>query len=600
MSVLAIVAFPSPAWTTLGAPLANDLWQSTLFAGIAGLLTLAFKENRADVRYWLWFSASVKFLFPFSLLVALGSRMGASTRPANGQHGLSFVVQQIGQPFATASRGHFAAPVAAGASEVAVRILPDLLLIVWCVGSAAVLFSWWRRWRRVSAAMRTGSCISARREFEILQALRALCGISGRVELVTCQSAVEPGIIGMLHPVVALPAGIAGQLSDAQLASIMIHELCHFRRRDNLTAAIHMCVEAIFWFHPLLWWLGTRLVDERERACDEEVLRLGSDPQTYAEGILKVCEFYLESPLFCAAGVTGSNLKKRMEAIMTHRIASKLNFAGKSLLTVTAAAALLGPVGIGLLNPVASRAQSESTPAVTPALAVVEIKPSTAMGNTINVRRLDHTDSPSELQAIGITLPLLVALAYDVNNFQVSGGPEWATSAKYDVEVRTAGDQQLLPAVQAALAGQFKLAIHHETKDRPAYELVVGDGGSKLKEVPSGDVSPAKSRIWLVPLGHLEAKQVSMSLLAKALSSQTGRPVIDKTGLTGVYDFTLDWDVAPISFDQASKMEFVPSPATIASLVAAVPQQLGLQLNEQSAPLDTIVIDYAAPLAGNQ
>ncbi|MGB9067843.1 MAG: M56 family metallopeptidase, partial [Candidatus Acidiferrales bacterium] len=341
MSVVAIVAFPSLAWTTLGVELANHLWQSTLFVGMAGLLALALRKNGAHVRYGLWFAASVKFLFPFSLLVALGSRMDALARPANSPHGLSFVVQQISQPFATASRGPFAAPIAAGASESAVRILPSLLLIVWCVGSTAVLFSWWRRWGRVSAAVRSGPRVTAGREFEILQDLRARCGIAGRVELVTCQSAVEPGIIGTLHPVVVLPAGIAGKLSDAQLASIMTHELCHFRRRDNLTAAIHMCVEAIFWFHPLLWWLGARLVDERERACDEEVLRLGSDPQTYAEGILKVCEFYLESPLFCAAGVTGSNLKKRMEAIMTHRISSKLNLAGKFLLTMTAAAALL-------------------------------------------------------------------------------------------------------------------------------------------------------------------------------------------------------------------------------------------------------------------
>jgi bla regulator protein BlaR1 len=419
MSLVAIVAFPSPAWTPLGVPLANHLWQSTLFAGIAGLLALALRKNRAHVRYGLWFAASVKFLFPFSPLVALGSRMGALARPANSPRGLSFVVQRIGQPFATASRGPLAAPVAAGAFESAVRILPNLLLIVWCIGSAAVLFSWWRRWRRVSAAVRTGSHVTAGREFEILQDLRVRYGIAGRVELVTCQSAVEPGIIGTLHPVVVLPAGIAGELSDAQLASIMTHELCHFRRRDNLTAAIHMCVEAIFWFHPLLWWLGARLIDERERACDEDVLQLGSDPQSYAEGILKVCEFYLVSPLFCAAGVTGSNLKKRLEAIMTHRISSKLNLAGKLLLTTTAAAALLGPVGMGLLNPLASRAQSESTSAVTSAAATVEIKPSTAVGNTIDVRRLDHTASPSELTAIGITLPLLVALAYDVNNFQV-------------------------------------------------------------------------------------------------------------------------------------------------------------------------------------
>jgi hypothetical protein len=67
-------------------------------------------------------------------------------------------------------------------------------------------------------------------------------------------------------------------------------------------------------------------LEERERACDEEVLMQGAEPQVYAEGILNVCKFYVESPLACVAGVTGSNLKKRIEEIMTHRIARKLNF----------------------------------------------------------------------------------------------------------------------------------------------------------------------------------------------------------------------------------------------------------------------------------
>ena len=74
-----------------------------------------------------------------------------------------------------------------------------------------------------------------------------------------------------------------------------------------------MVVQAIFWFHPLVWWIGARLVDERERACDEDVIRLGSEPEVYAESILKTCEFYVESPLACVAGVTGSDLKKRIE-----------------------------------------------------------------------------------------------------------------------------------------------------------------------------------------------------------------------------------------------------------------------------------------------
>ena len=101
---------------------------------------------------------------------------------------------------------------------------------------------------------------------------------------------VEPGVFGIFRPVLLLPEGIAERLDQAQLEAILAHELCHIRRRDNLTAAIHMAVQATFWFHPLVWWLGARLVDERERACDEEVLRLGNKPQVYAEGILNVCK----------------------------------------------------------------------------------------------------------------------------------------------------------------------------------------------------------------------------------------------------------------------------------------------------------------------
>jgi beta-lactamase regulating signal transducer with metallopeptidase domain len=107
----------------------------------------------------------------------------------------------------------------------------------------------------------------------------------------------------MLRPSVVLPGErFAGPccgvltLDEPPAGTWLICELCHVRYRDNLTAAIHMFVETVFWFHPLVWWMGMRMVRERERACDEEVLRRGSEPRVYAEGILSVCELYVESP----------------------------------------------------------------------------------------------------------------------------------------------------------------------------------------------------------------------------------------------------------------------------------------------------------------
>ena len=144
-----------------------------------------------------------------------------------------------------------------------------------------------------------------------------------------------------------MPAGIASHLAPAQLDAILAHELCHWRRRDNLTAVLHMLVEVLFWFHPLVWWLGGRLVVERERACDESVIQSGRDREIYAEGILKVCQHYVELPS-CAAGVSGGLLKKRIEGIMTNPILSKLPIAKRCLLSSAALIVLATPIALGL------------------------------------------------------------------------------------------------------------------------------------------------------------------------------------------------------------------------------------------------------------
>jgi uncharacterized protein (TIGR03435 family) len=142
------------------------------------------------------------------------------------------------------------------------------------------------------------------------------------------------------------------------LKAIIAHEMCHVRRHDNLTSAIHMLVEAIFWFHPALWWIGTRLVEERERACDEAVLQSGNDAHVYAEGILNVCKLYFESPLACVSGVTGSDLKKRIVRIVTERVARKLDFSRKLLLSVAGLIAVASPLVFGLVHVATVQAQS--------------------------------------------------------------------------------------------------------------------------------------------------------------------------------------------------------------------------------------------------
>ncbi len=331
--------------------LANHLWQSTLFAGAAALLTLGFRRNRASVRYWLWMAASVKFLMPFSLLIAIGSQLEWRPAVASVKPELVSTVQEIGQPFAPVASAAESLPPSPAEASTARDIsssvgLKEILFSMWLAGIAIVVFSWSREWWRLRSALKNA----------IPSSMKA------PITTMFSKARVEPGVVGILRPVLLLPHGITERLTTEQMDAILVHELCHVRRRDNLAAAVHMLVETLFWFHPLVWWLERRLVEERERACDEEVLRVVAQPQTYAEGILNVCKFYKESPLVCMSGVTGSNLKNRIEEIMMNKTSRQLGLGRVVLLTCAALSALAVPIGFGVISGCAPKTAAATAP----------------------------------------------------------------------------------------------------------------------------------------------------------------------------------------------------------------------------------------------
>src|ERR1700689_1464151 len=322
----------SAMWSALASAMGNHMWQSTLSAVGAGLLTLVLRRNHARARYGLWLAASVKFLIPFSLLVGMGSRLAWSRASAATNAGLYFAMEQVSQPFTrTTLRG--ISPAARSTVSLSLAdLVPAFFIAAWFCGFVVVLSSWYTRWRRIFAATREAAPLRHGREVEALRRLEQVGGLPQPIDMLLSRASLEPGIFGIARPVLVWPEGISELLDDAHLEAILAHELWHVRRRDNLAAAIHMLVEAILWFHPAVWWLGARLVEERERACDEEVLELGSDRQVYAESILKICEFCVGSPPACISGVTGADLKKRIVRIMTDGSRRNLSFAKKLML----------------------------------------------------------------------------------------------------------------------------------------------------------------------------------------------------------------------------------------------------------------------------
>ncbi len=334
------------------APFYNHLWQSTAFAAAAGLLTLTLRGNRARVRHGLWLAASIKFLIPLSVLIGLGNQIQwHRVSPSD----LSAVVITMSEPFTMPLAS---APPAAKPSRPVANPLPAILATVWALGFLGIACSWLVRWRRLAAVVRSASPVP----------------LDLPIPAVALPTVVEPGVFGVVRPVLLLPAGIFERLSPEQLNTVIAHELHHVRHHDNLVAAFHMFVETAFWFHQVVWWIGRRMVEERERACDEAVLSMGSEPRVYAEAVLNVCKLYVESPLACVSGITGADLKRRIEAIMTKRIAQDLHFAKKLGLALAATVALLAPILIGTMHAPAARAQSP-TPAPTPVPASIVAAP---------------------------------------------------------------------------------------------------------------------------------------------------------------------------------------------------------------------------------
>jgi bla regulator protein BlaR1 len=600
------------------AELANHLWQSTLVAALALLVTLALRRERAGVRYAVWLAASLKFLIPFSTLTSLGARFGwrpivvASVTPHE-------VIVNAGGGGLAERAVRFVANQPPGVSPLHAvgRLLPDLLVGVWAAGGVLLLATWAVRWRRISRIARSATPITDGVVVDELRALERRAGLSRPIAVVTSSSSLEPGVFGLVAPILIWPARLEAHLSSEQIRAILAHEVVHVRRRDNLTSFGHLLAQAVFWFHPLVWWIGARLVDERERACDEAVLDAGSERQSYAESILKTCRLFKESPLVCVSGITGADLKKRIEHIMTSDVRSRLNVWKKGLLAAAGSAALAVPFVIGIVRvqPALAQAVANSNAA----FDVTSVKPNNSASGMLRVVPSANGGMLFE----NITLGTLVRMSYQLQDNQIVGGPKWLFEDRFDVVGSgTAPGRNGTPfeKMKALLADRFKLVTHAETREQSMYALVLArrDGtlGEKMKPstndcTPTGPNGRGRGQAavpapgerptcgFMIGPGQLLVGGQTMASFATTLSRFVGGIVVDKTNLTGAYDIELSYAPDPgINF---AGRDLPPQPGgqppaasgDAASIFSAVQEQLGLKLESTKGPVDVLVIDSA-------
>jgi len=388
--------------------LVNHLWQSTVAVLLAWLLAWSLRANRARTRYWVWMAASVKFLLPFSVFIAAGEALRAAAGVSTQKPALSAAMGRITAPF---PRQPLSLVLSASRATSAPHYAVIMgLLAVWLCGVCMLALSWARSWRQIRAAVRAASPISS-----MSLASESAAG----VPVLSTTRLLEPGVFGIVRPVLLLPESITRHLSPEQLRTVVAHELCHIRRRDNLTAALHMAVTALFWFHPAVWWIEARLLGERERACDEAVLAEGNDTELYAESILSVCKFYAKSPLACVPGVTGGDLKQRIVRIMTGCMARELS-AGQGLVIAVACVLTVAiPITAGLVASAKADAQSsQGGNGTLPSFEVTSIRPNISGKDSMSMN-----DGPARFVATDTTMKPILWEAFNLYDFQFINTP---------------------------------------------------------------------------------------------------------------------------------------------------------------------------------
>ncbi len=296
-------------WSSSLFPFVFDhLWQTTVFALLAVIVVSALRGAPAKARHSVWLIAFAKFLIPTASVAFLAGVVGIGI-PQTLSSLLWFMSKSPDLGLGIASEPH------------------DLYLIgwtVWLIGTLVLGGRWFLRHSRCSSAARSGRELDFGREREALRRARLLLGFQGEAKLIASRQVGVPSVWGVLRPVILLPVRITDHLDDEELNAVILHELAHVARRDNLIGNLTMAVCCLLWFHPLIWWMDRRLLAERERACDELVVQKLKASKAYASGLLKVVQFRIGWGLTGTAGAADSDLGRRVEWILNGRLPRNL------------------------------------------------------------------------------------------------------------------------------------------------------------------------------------------------------------------------------------------------------------------------------------
>ncbi len=205
--------------------------------------------------------------------------------------------------------------------------------------------------------------------------------------------------------------------------------------------------------------------------------------------------------------------------------------------------------------------------------------------NTLDGANSKVEIEPSRLSVRNQSLRTLILTAYGLATWQLTGGPGWVETDTWDIEATlgssvTVSKNDMLLCLRTLLAGRFHLQVHTETREATVYGLYIDKAGARLRPSSEGETLNVTTR-KSPGVTRMQATAISMRVLAGNLGKQLGRLTFDQTGLTGTYDFGLEWDP-----DQNGE-------SVGTSIFGAIKEQLGLRLKSEKRPVSILVIDAA-------
>jgi len=576
----------------LGETLLHFLWQGLAIAAVYAVARRCAAQPR--VRYLLACAAlAAMAAAPVATWVAL-----RPVSPATAAVAASFRATHAASA-APAFRGNLPRFFAVGFEQVPPAWL-SWVAAAWMAGVVVFGLRLLGGWM-IAERLRRRQVLPASREWQqTFDRLRARLRLSRPVPLLVSGLAQAPAVVGLFRPVVLAPVGALAGLPAQQVEALLLHELAHIRRYDHLVNALQSMVEALLFYHPAVWWVSGHMRSERELCCDDIAVAATGDAESYARALAELAA--AQHSLYRAAvAATGGSLADRIARLLGEPCpASRMH----SPAVVGAAAALVAITAMAVLAQTAR-----------PQFEVASIKPAGSRG-LATIRPL-----PGRLTA-NAPLRVLVQTAYQLQPFQVVGGPEWIGSEQYEVDAKAAGNPeraQLFLMLQSLLEERFQLQAHRESRELPMYALVAARGGLKLAPPRAGgcleDTEPLpplpEPGARMQPPGQsptpaarcgglglsleaagarLRGGKVPMAELARVLSRVLGRTVTDRTGFSATFD--VDLAFLP---DEMTPGLPPPPPGAIPSdaspsIFSAV-QQLGLRLESTKGPVEVLIVD---------